>query len=542
MHHSRNRHLLALALSLGLAACGGSDGIAPFGPVSSTPANGATGVARNVQPSATFNQSLNAASITATTAQLLSPLGLPLPVTLSASGAVLSMAPVAAALPGGTTYTLALAAGLQSASGAVLGTALSSTFSTAAQQWSGVAQVSDASANALNPVQATDASGNVTAVWQQDTNGTNNVVKASRYSGGSWSAPALLSTAALGAAVNPVVAVDAAGNVTAVWRQFKSASNYGINASRYSNGSWSAPVRVDNVPGNAVSPALVVDAAGNLTAAWQQSNGTRVVINASRYSNGAWSVPVQVDAPSATGDAMAAVLAVDAAGNVTASWNQYNGSNYVINTSRYSNGGWSAPVQLNSATGDAFYPALAVDGAGTVTAAWWQHIGTRDVINASRYSGGNWSAPVQVDAPNATGNARTPALAVDAAGNVTAAWHQVSGAYYVINASRYRNGSWSPPTQVSGASATGDAINAALAVDVAGNLSLAWTQYDGTRFAANASRFGNGSWSAPTELDIPAATSNAISPVLGVDATGNVTATWYQGSPGTYVINARRLQ
>jgi hypothetical protein len=380
MNHLGNRHLMALALSLGLAACGGGGGggsssalndsaAAPFGLMGTSPANGATGVARNVQPTATFNQSLNAASISATAAQLLSPLGLPLPVTLSASGAVLNMAPVAAALPGGTTYTLMLAAGLQSASGAVLGTALSSTFSTVAQQWGGVAQVSDSSANALNAALATDAAGNVTAVWQQDTNGTNNVVKASRYSGGSWSAPALLSTVALGAAVNPVVAVDAGGNVTAVWRQFKSASNYGINASRYSNGSWSAPVRVDNVPGNAVSPSLVADAAGNLTAAWPQSNGTRVVINASRYSSGSWSAPVQIDNPNATGDAMAVVLAVDAAGHVTASWNQYNGTNYVINTSRYSNGSWSAPVQLNSTTGDAFYPALAVDGAGTVTVA-----------------------------------------------------------------------------------------------------------------------------------------------------------------------------
>jgi len=493
MTHSNK--LYWLALSLTLAACGGgsSDSAAPvFGPVGSTPANGATGVARNVQPTATFNQSLNAASISATAAQLLSPLGLPLPVTLSASGAVLNMAPVAAALPGGTTYTLMLAAGLQSASGAVLGTALSSTFSTVAQQWGGVAQVSDSSANALNAALATDAAGNVTAVWQQDTNGTNNVVKASRYSGGSWSAPALLSTVALGAAVNPVVAVDAGGNVTAVWRQFKSASNYGINASRYSNGSWSAPVRVDNVPGNAVSPSLVADAAGNLTAAWPQSNGTRVVINASRYSSGSWSAPVQIDNPNATGDAMAVVLAVDAAGHVTASWNQYNGTNYVINT--------------------------------------------------SRYSSGSWSAPVQVDNPNAAGNAQTPVLAVDAAGNVTAAWYQVNGTYNVINASRYSNGRWSTPTQVSSANATGDAINAAVAVDVAGNLTLAWIQHDATRYAVNASRFSNGSWSVPTEIDDPSTTGNAINPVLGVDPTGNVTATWYQGSPGTYAINARRLQ
>jgi hypothetical protein len=132
-----------------------------------------------------------------------------------------------------------------------------------------------------------------------------------------------------------------------------------------------------------------------------------------------------------------AALATDAAGNVTAVWQQdTNGTNNVVKASRYSGGSWSAPVQLNSTTGDAFYPALAVDGAGTVTVAWWQHNGTRYVINASRYSSGSWSAPVQVDNPNAAGNAQTPVLAVDAAGNVTATWYQGSPGTYAINARR----------------------------------------------------------------------------------------------------------
>ncbi|MCJ0765652.1 Ig-like domain-containing protein [Variovorax terrae] len=549
MNHLKNRHLLALALSLGLTACGGgSDGLAPFGPVSSTPANGATGVARNVQPSATFNQSLNAASITATTAQLLSPLGLPLPVTLSASGAVLSMAPVAAALPGGTTYTLALAAGLQSASGAVLGTALSSTFSTVAQQWSGVAQVSalPSAGHAFASSVVADAAGNLTLAWYQD-NGTRTVVNASRYANGAWSAPVQVDNpAATGNAVNPSLVADAAGNVTAAWQQ-NNGTRFVLNASRYSGGAWSTPVQVDSPSAtrDAQNAALVADAAGNVTAVWRQSSGgSNYVLNASRYSSGAWSVPVRIDSPSAISASSSAALVVDAAGNVTALWSQNNGTRNIINASRYGGGAWSAPTQVDSAsaTGDAQSPALAVDAAGSVTAAWSQNNGVRSVINASRFSGGSWSPAVEIDSPGATGSADRPTLAADAAGNVTAAWIQISGARAIFNASRYSSGNWSTPVQVDSPSATGGVDQTVLAADIAGNVTALWSQASGARVVINACRFSGGRWSTPVEVDSASATGTADGPLLAVDAAGNAVAAWSQVLGSSFVVNTNRLQ
>jgi len=400
MNHLGNRHLMALALSLGLAACGGGGGggsssalndsaAAPFGLTGTSPANGATGVARNVQPAATFNQGLNAAGVGSSSAWLFSALGLPIAAAVSASGSVLTVKPVAGTLPGGTTYTFTLSPGLQSSAGALLGSTVTAAFSTLAPQWSGVAQISSPAAggNAMFASAAADAAGNVTVAWYQD-NGVRNI----------------------------------------------------INASRYSNGAWSTPVQVDSAgaTGNAFTSSLAADSAGNVMAAWQQNNGTRNIINASRYSQGAWSAPVQIDSPAATGAADTPRLVVDRGGNVTAAWTQIRGARAVLNSSRYSQGAWSTPVEADNpaAAGGAVNPVLAADAAGNILMVWYQDTGTRFVINASRYGAAGWSTPVQVDNPAATGTASTPALAMDAAGNATAAWIQLGAARTVINASR----------------------------------------------------------------------------------------------------------
>ena len=103
MNFTISRSALALTTLLGLAACGGGDSAAPLALVSATPANGAANVARTAQPSATFDQSLNAASASSASVQLLSTTGAQIAAEISVSNAVLSVKPKAGALPGGTT-------------------------------------------------------------------------------------------------------------------------------------------------------------------------------------------------------------------------------------------------------------------------------------------------------------------------------------------------------------------------------------------------------------------------------------------------------
>ena len=225
----------------------------------------------------------------------------------------------------------------------------------------------------------------------------------------------------------------------AAWSQHNG-TRYVVNASRYQDGAWSAPVQVDNpaVTGDVNRPEFAMDGAGNTTIVWDQDNGTRNVVYASRYSDGAWSAPAQLGDPAATKNASSPAIAVDSTGNMMAVWQQSNGTRYLIHASTYKNGAWSAPAQVDSptATGSAYDPKIAMDGVGNAIAAWYQHNGTRHVVYTSRYSNGAWSAPVRVDNGTATEEAYSPAMGLDAAGNLMAVWVQINGTTPTLNFAR----------------------------------------------------------------------------------------------------------
>ncbi|NNM64562.1 MAG: hypothetical protein HKL99_08100, partial [Burkholderiales bacterium] len=77
-----------------------------------------------------------------------------------------------------------------------------------------------------------------------------------------------------------------------------------------------------------------------------------------------------------------------AAGNVTAAWYQDGPRGLQVQAARYdpSTARWSAATLLSDTrtTVEASFPALAVDAAGSVTAAWQQYNGWRTVVMASR--------------------------------------------------------------------------------------------------------------------------------------------------------------
>jgi hypothetical protein len=146
--------------------------------------------------------------------------------------------------------------------------------------------------------------------------------------------------------------------------------------------------------GAALAPALVSDAAGNITLAWEQADVALPAGRATPSSPAAstptaqrWSAPVQLDDPKQA-SAGNPVLVADAAGNVTAAWYQDGPRGMQVQAVRYdpSTASWGAAILLSDTrtTVQASFPALAVDAAGSVTAAWQQYNGWRTVVMASR--------------------------------------------------------------------------------------------------------------------------------------------------------------
>jgi hypothetical protein len=395
------------------------------------------------------------------------------------------------------------------------------------------------------PQVAVDPSGNVTAVWSQH-DGTAYSIYANHYpAGGPWGSPVLVETSDAGDAIDPKVAVDANGNVTAIWRQWDGA-HFNIYANHYpAGGPWGTRVLLEtDDTGNALSPQVAADAAGNLTAVWSQWNGTVYDVYANQSpAGGPWGAPVLLETDDG-GNALHSQVAVDPNGNVTVVWWQEpDGLRSDIYANHYPAGGpWGTAVLLETDNaGDAHSLDVAVDPNGNVTAVWAQWDGTRTNIYANHYpAGGPWGTRVLLETDD-TGWAGSPQVAVDPSGNVTAVWSQADGSVYAsIYANHYpAGGPWGTPVLLE-TDDTGGAVSPQVAADAAGNLTAVWSQqHDGTAYSiyANQSPAG-GPWGAPVLLETDDA-GEAIAPQLAVD--GNVTAVWIQFDGTAHSVYANRF-
>jgi hypothetical protein len=118
-------------------------------------------------------------------------------------------------------------------------------------------------------------------------------------------------------------------------------------------------------------------------------------------------------------------------------------------------------------------------------------------------------------------------VAVDLNGNATAAWVQTRyPAPDEVWSNRYIPGTgWGTAERID-IGDTGDAGPPQVAVDLNGNATAVWAQYDGTRPNIWSNRYTpSGGWG--TAVLIETDTDDANAPQVAVDPNGNVTAVWW---------------
>jgi hypothetical protein len=292
--------------------------------------------------------------------------------------------------------------------------------------------------NAALPQIAVDASGNVTVVWLE-TVGSYDIIQAStKLFGGNWQVTPDDLSAADKNARRPQIAVDDNGNATAVWL-IPSGAIYTIQAStKLFNGTWQAIPDDLSVAGQDAGDAqIAVDANGNVTAVWAGSNGTNYIVQASAKPFGGTWQAIPNDLSASGQNASGPQIAVDANGNATVVWERSNGTNTIIQSStKPFNGAWQAtPDDLSAIGQDAQRSQIAVDANGNATAVWERFNGTNYIIQAStKPFGGTWQA-VPDDLSAIGQDAVRSQIAVDANGNATAVWERDNGTNSIIQAS-----------------------------------------------------------------------------------------------------------
>lgn len=311
--------------------------------LSTSPVDGAQGVALGATISATFATDIEPTSVTQFSFRV-EVAGTPVDGTRQVSGATITFTPDAP-LAGGAPHTVTLGTGIQALGGSALPTALGFGFSTVDTVGS-VTPLAQGGRPWIAPL----PNGEAMAVFEQ-TGGANQGTAASRYvPGGGWSAPVVLRGFE---EEGQRVASNAAGDVIAIFRGRDTASvgsPTSVWASHWTAaGGWTTAVPIE-------STTTSLTGFGNLS-----------------------------------GDFQGLELAIDAAGNAVAVFSR---SNQAIWWNRYTAGvGWGTAVELEDlSTGALGYMRMTLNTAGEGFLVWSQSLGGMNEVKARRFTGGAFEA------------------------------------------------------------------------------------------------------------------------------------------------------
>ncbi|MBI3211262.1 MAG: hypothetical protein HYZ47_01065 [Simkania negevensis] len=231
---------------------------------------------------------------------------------------------------------------------------------------------------ATNSSLSINAKGDAVAIWSNNASG-NYSIEATVYTKATntWSAPTQvkLINGPLSSDPSPQIAIDAAGNALAVWRNHITDT---IEESTYTRAlnTWSSINTLSSAGGTPVGVQVAVNEAGNGVAVWQQTIAGTSTIQSSQYnkSTNMWSSPsLQLSDPL---ESLSPQVAIDPAGNIVAVWQEVSGGIPVINAANFNSEtlSWSAPQGLSfSGIGQAgLIPVVKMGNVGIVLAIWAQ--------------------------------------------------------------------------------------------------------------------------------------------------------------------------
>jgi PKD domain len=271
------------------------------------------------------------------------------------------------------------------------------------------------------PTVVVDAEGTATAIWVEDTEYASAIRTSTRPRGGDWSEPVELTAREERAGERPQLAVNAQGDVTAVWNWHEFGYLDGIiqSATRPAGGEWSAPVDLSDDALLSLKPQVAVDAQGDAVAVWKSDEGVQA---ARRTAGAGWGAAADLDADGSGPD-----VAIDPQGIATAVWESHDNVGRVVHASTSAPGGaWSAPVDLSvrdEAPWQGALPQVTTDPQGDVTVIWrnfYEQPVHNRVTAARREAEGDWGPPVVLGAAN--GVIEPTRVAADPQGYVTALW------------------------------------------------------------------------------------------------------------------------
>lgn len=400
--------------------------------------------------------------------------------------------------------------------------------------WSAPTKISFS--NSDQPNIAVDLVGNAVAVWQGDDSSNYIIQSASLPFKGKWTYPVTLSKTGYDAE-SPRVAVNASGNAVSIWRRFNGCNSV-IQASKLSlGGSWSVTSDISNASGNAEYPSLSMDNSGkvgNAIAVWARHNGINFIIQSSELpQNGNWSTPTNIS-PSGQ-DALLPNVSVDSSGNAMTIFAKFDGSNFTSRSALLLQGdAWGPSVVISNTEQSANHGSVSLDQNGNAIFLWTEFDGSNYLVQSSTIPyGGTFSLPVTIS--NESQSAYIPMVASNSNGNAVALWVLFDGLNLIAETSSLVYGNtWSMPIKLSTNGKNVANIN--IKVNQSGNAIAVWDETDGITSVINSATYTFKTKTWRNSQVISEDGNFAYLPVVDIDNEGNAVAIWLQAVGTTFYV------
>jgi hypothetical protein len=308
--------------------------------------------------------------------------------------------------------------------------------------WSSSAALS--STSATSPTVALSASGDAVAAWARN----NNIETSTKLFGANWQNRVTITSSG---SASPMISLSGSGSsavATLVWQGTAGTLNVIFASNKTISGSWNAAQTLSSPLHNAKYPQVAMDSAGNASAVWYQYDVLGTIYSgvslqsASKIAGGSWTDPAPLSAEGIGNPALlAARIAYDNCGNALALWNNsYDGENFSVESAiKPVRSEWSPSTRVVEPNQYAFGLDIAVSSFGNGLAVYMFYNGSSLFIqaaevNLSGFMNNVWSVPLNLaqDSNNAY-----PRVAAAVFGNTiqaTAIWAHSNGTNNQIKA------------------------------------------------------------------------------------------------------------
>jgi YD repeat-containing protein len=427
------------------------------------------------------------------------------------------------------------------------GNIVSSRYDKAGNSWSPVFTVDTAPDEAFSPSLAVDRqTGAGFVAWVQNDGGVLSLLtRTFTGMGAAWQS--VVAVDGTSESVAYYIQQDTAGITTSMsgtkgavmWNQTQTLDGVNhfsdIAIARLNDGVW-APAEILQYNASSYGgfySAVAIDPWGNVSALWDTYLDRGIWV--ARYtapSQWAGEMPLS----SETADSWLTKSKADTNGNVFAVYSTNAGQKMAVRRYDKLTNTWAAEVLLDASApaGGTGAVQISVDEFGNAIVVWQKNFGSGLGLYCSRYSvqTNTWTSYETIQAAAVVDNAQPGGFSVQmSGGNAVIAWLQKNGASYDLWAARYLNGVFVPPVSLESGAGTVKSVSAT--IDNAGNIGVAWQQYDDTpgvlidRIYVNRFTAG-GSWSGAIARS--GTTVAASDPKIGYDSVGNGLIIWAQGN------------